>query len=71
MIHCVQIPQYLSSVIFDLVAFIMSAPFLFNLQETFQPIMCSYKLVDVSFDVWGLGSRVESYVHKVSDATCT
>lgn len=30
-----------------------------------QPIMCSYKLVSVSFDVWALASRVESYVHKV------
>jgi hypothetical protein len=28
--------------------------------------MCSYKLVTVSFDVWGLQSRVESFVHKVS-----
>ena len=28
--------------------------------------MCSYKLVSVSFDVWALASRVESYVHKVS-----
>ncbi|KAL9956912.1 hypothetical protein ACROYT_G038471 [Oculina patagonica] len=30
-----------------------------------QPIMCSYKLVSVQFDVWGLASRVESFVHKV------
>ena len=28
--------------------------------------MCSYKLVSVSFDVWALASRVESFVHKVS-----
>ncbi|KXJ21707.1 cytoplasmic phosphatidylinositol transfer protein 1 [Exaiptasia diaphana] len=34
-------------------------------QETQQPIMCSYKLVKVSFDIWGLSQRVESYVHKV------
>ncbi|XP_031563320.1 cytoplasmic phosphatidylinositol transfer protein 1-like [Actinia tenebrosa] len=33
-------------------------------QETHQPIMCSYKLVNVTFDVWGLSQRVESYVHK-------
>ncbi|CAH3015161.1 unnamed protein product [Porites evermanni] len=30
-----------------------------------QPIMCSYKLVTVRFDVWGLASRVESFVHNV------
>lgn len=34
-------------------------------KEDTQPIMCSYKLVSVSFDVWALASRVESYVHKV------
>lgn len=27
------------------------------------PIMCSYKLVTVEFNVWGLASRVENYVH--------
>uniref|UniRef100_A0A8C4JJK2 Phosphatidylinositol transfer protein N-terminal domain-containing protein n=1 Tax=Dromaius novaehollandiae TaxID=8790 RepID=A0A8C4JJK2_DRONO len=30
-----------------------------------QPIMCSYKLVTVKFEVWGLQSRVEQFVHKV------
>ena len=30
------------------------------------PIMCSYKLVTVEFNVWGLAYRVESYVHSVS-----
>ncbi|KAK3713877.1 hypothetical protein QZH41_008164 [Actinostola sp. cb2023] len=34
-------------------------------RDTHQPVMCSYKLVKVSFDVWGLSQRVESYVHKV------
>lgn len=29
------------------------------------PIMCSYKLVTVKFEVWGLQSRVEQFVHKV------
>lgn len=29
------------------------------------PIMCSYKLVSVKFEVWGLQSRVEQFVHKV------
>lgn len=27
------------------------------------PIMCSYKLVKIEFNVWGLAYRVESYVH--------
>lgn len=27
--------------------------------------MCSYKLVKVKFEVWGLQSRVEQFVHKV------
>ncbi|KAF3846437.1 hypothetical protein F7725_003515 [Dissostichus mawsoni] len=30
-----------------------------------EPIMCSYKLVTVKFEVWGLQTRVEQYVHKV------
>ncbi|XP_073504670.1 cytoplasmic phosphatidylinositol transfer protein 1-like [Phyllobates terribilis] len=30
-----------------------------------QPIMCSYKLVNVKFEVWGLQTRVEQFVHKV------
>lgn len=30
---------------------------------TDKPIMCSYKLVNVEFNIWGLGHRVESYVH--------
>uniref|UniRef100_A0A6M2DJ22 Putative phosphatidylinositol transfer protein n=1 Tax=Xenopsylla cheopis TaxID=163159 RepID=A0A6M2DJ22_XENCH len=28
------------------------------------PIMCCYKLVKVSFEVWGLQTRVEEFVHK-------
>lgn len=28
--------------------------------------MCSYKLVTVKFEVWGLQTRVEQFVHKVS-----
>lgn len=27
--------------------------------------MCSYKLVTVKFEVWGLQTRVEQFVHKV------
>ncbi|KAM9304797.1 cytoplasmic phosphatidylinositol transfer protein 1-like [Gastrophryne carolinensis] len=30
-----------------------------------KPIMCSYKLVNVKFEVWGLQTRVEQFVHKV------
>ncbi|XP_069605273.1 cytoplasmic phosphatidylinositol transfer protein 1 [Ranitomeya imitator] len=34
-------------------------------RESQQPIMCSYKLVAVKFEVWGLQTRVEQFVHKV------
>ncbi|XP_035261615.1 cytoplasmic phosphatidylinositol transfer protein 1-like [Anguilla rostrata] len=34
-------------------------------RESSQPIMCSYKLVAVKFEVWGLQTRVEQFVHKV------
>uniref|UniRef100_A0A674GVA0 Phosphatidylinositol transfer protein cytoplasmic 1 n=1 Tax=Taeniopygia guttata TaxID=59729 RepID=A0A674GVA0_TAEGU len=30
-------------------------------RETHQPIMCSYKLVTVKFEVWGLQTRVEQF----------
>uniref|UniRef100_UPI00358F58BA cytoplasmic phosphatidylinositol transfer protein 1 n=1 Tax=Myxine glutinosa TaxID=7769 RepID=UPI00358F58BA len=33
-------------------------------QNNCSPIMCSYKLVTVKFDVWGLQGRVEQFVHK-------
>lgn len=33
--------------------------------DTQDPIMCSYKLVTVKFEVWGLQTRVEQFVHKV------
>lgn len=36
-------------------------------RDTHQPIMCSYKLVTVKFEVWGLQTRVEQFVHKVSE----
>ncbi|RXN00896.1 Cytoplasmic phosphatidylinositol transfer protein 1, partial [Acipenser ruthenus] len=35
-------------------------------RDSQQPIMCSYKLVTVKFEVWGLQTRVEQFVHKVS-----
>lgn len=31
--------------------------------------MCSYKLVTVKFEVWGLQTRVEQFVHKVREQT--
>lgn len=34
-------------------------------RDTQHPIMCSYKLVTVKFEVWGLQTRVEQFVHKV------
>ena len=36
--------------------------------EDTQPIMCSYKLVDVRFELMSLlQNRVEEFVHKVTD----
>jgi len=35
-------------------------------QETSDPIMCSYKLVSVKFEVWGLQTRVEGFVQQVT-----
>ncbi|XP_043969760.1 cytoplasmic phosphatidylinositol transfer protein 1-like isoform X1 [Gambusia affinis] len=34
-------------------------------RDSQEPIMCSYKLVTVKFEVWGLQTRVEQFVHKV------
>uniref|UniRef100_A0A8C9TXJ2 Phosphatidylinositol transfer protein cytoplasmic 1 n=1 Tax=Scleropages formosus TaxID=113540 RepID=A0A8C9TXJ2_SCLFO len=36
-----------------------------NWRENTKPVMCSYKLVRVKFEVWGLQTRVEQFVHKV------
>ncbi|XP_065065952.1 cytoplasmic phosphatidylinositol transfer protein 1-like [Rhopilema esculentum] len=33
-------------------------------RDSVKPIMCSYKLVKVTFDVWGLRDRVQQYVQK-------
>uniref|UniRef100_A0A1A9VQB3 Phosphatidylinositol transfer protein N-terminal domain-containing protein n=1 Tax=Glossina austeni TaxID=7395 RepID=A0A1A9VQB3_GLOAU len=33
-------------------------------RDTDKPIMCSYKLVDVSFEVWGLQTKVEEFIHR-------
>ncbi|XP_061079046.1 cytoplasmic phosphatidylinositol transfer protein 1-like [Conger conger] len=34
-------------------------------RESSRPVMCSYKQVAVQFEVWGLQTRVEQFVHKV------
>lgn len=34
-------------------------------RDSQEPIMCSYKLVTVKFEVWGLQTRVEQFIHKV------
>ena len=34
------------------------------IKSNMQPMMCSYKHVSVSFEVWGLQGRVEDYVHR-------
>nr|XP_046476084.1 cytoplasmic phosphatidylinositol transfer protein 1 isoform X1 [Neodiprion pinetum] len=33
-------------------------------RDVTQPIMCSYKLVQASFDVWGMRTRVEEFIHR-------
>lgn len=33
-------------------------------RNTSQPVMCSYKLVKASFEVWGLQTKVEELIHK-------
>ncbi|KAL5018613.1 hypothetical protein ScPMuIL_004335 [Solemya velum] len=32
--------------------------------EDMQPIMCSYKTVQVNFDVWGIQKKVEQFTHR-------
>ena len=36
-----------------------------NWLESADPVMCSYKSVQVKLDLWGFQSRLEDYVHKV------
>eukprot|EP00054_Salpingoeca_dolichothecata_P008118 m.46381 g.46381 ORF g.46381 m.46381 type:complete len:270 (-) comp17518_c0_seq1:31-840(-) len=33
-------------------------------QKSMSPMMTSYKVIDASFEVWGLQSRVEKFMHK-------
>lgn len=39
-------------------------PLIEGWRELDKPIMCSYKLVSVSFEVWGLQTKVEDFVHR-------
>lgn len=34
-------------------------------RDTITPIMCSYKVVEASFEVWGLQTKVEDIIQKV------
>lgn len=40
-------------------------PLLPGWQERASPIMCSYKLVQAAFEVWGFQTKVEAYVQRV------
>lgn len=35
-------------------------------RTNFQPVMCSYKLVNAYFEVFGLQTKVEEFIHSVS-----
>lgn len=39
-------------------------PLIEGWRQTDSPVMCSYKLVQVSFEVWGLQTKVEDFVHR-------
>lgn len=39
-------------------------PLIEGWRETDSPMMCSYKLVQVSFEVWGLQTKVEDFVQR-------
>uniref|UniRef100_A0A182T147 Phosphatidylinositol transfer protein N-terminal domain-containing protein n=1 Tax=Anopheles maculatus TaxID=74869 RepID=A0A182T147_9DIPT len=39
-------------------------------RQTDKPMMCSYKLVEASFEVWGLQTRVEDFIQKVLGNRC-
>lgn len=38
-------------------------------RESFQPIMCSYKVVEASFEVWGVQTKMEDLIQKVRTST--
>ncbi|XP_043465885.1 cytoplasmic phosphatidylinositol transfer protein 1 [Leptopilina heterotoma] len=39
-------------------------PLIEGWKDTTQPIMCSYKVVNASFEVWGMQTRVEDFVQR-------
>lgn len=39
-------------------------PLIEGWRETDEPLMCSYKLVHASFEVWGFQTRVEDFIHR-------
>lgn len=40
-------------------------PLVENWQSSTSPIMCSYKLVEASFEVWGMQTKSEDLIQKV------
>lgn len=44
----------------------MRGPLPENWKNTTSPIMCSYKVVEASFEVWGIQSKAEEYIQKVN-----
>lgn len=42
-------------------------PLIEGWRSNYKPIMCAYKLVNVSFEVFGLQTKVEEFVHWVSN----
>ena len=38
-------------------------PLIEGWRDSDKPIMCSYKLVNASFEVWGFQTRVEAFIH--------
>lgn len=42
-------------------------PLVENWRNSSQPVMCSYKLVQASFEVWGLQTKVEELIHRVNN----
>lgn len=38
-------------------------------RQTDKPIMCSYKLVNVAFEVWGLQTKVEDFIQRAIKET--
>lgn len=44
----------------------MRGPLPENWKNSTTPIMCSYKVVEASFEVWGIQSKAEEYIQKVN-----